>query len=92
MARANEADRRARAAPSIACGPAGVVTTAVKFDPISSVVWLNVTVAATVSFHMLDGNTITQVFQPGFFVLEIQCDTITLVSGTATFSALANAS
>jgi hypothetical protein len=60
------------------------------FSPISSTVWLNVTVAGTVIFHMLDGQSVTQAFPVGFFVLDVQCDTITLGTATATASALVN--
>lgn len=90
--RAGEADRRPVAAPSAACGPSGAITLGALFSPISSKVWLNVTVAAVVSFHTLDGDTVSQAFPVGFFALDIQCDTVTLVSGTATASALSNVS
>lgn len=88
--RLSEADRRAVAAPSIGCGPSGAIVLGALFSPISSKVWLNVTVAAVVSFHMMDGNTVSQAFPVGFVALDIQCDTVTLVSGTATASALSN--
>lgn len=85
--RISEVDKRPRSAPAINCN----VTLGAVFSPVSSVVWLNVTVAGTVIFHMMDGSSVTQAFPVGFFVLDIQCDTITLGGGTtATASALAN--
>ena len=84
--RITEIDKRPRSAPSINCNP----TLGAVFSPVSSVVWLNVTVAGTVVFHMMDGTSITQAFPTGFFALDVQCDTITLGTATATASALAN--
>lgn len=96
MAREAEADLRPAVEASIACTSVGqlpgVIATGVLFNPISSVVWLNVTSAGTVTFHFLDGTSVTQAFPVGFFALNIQCDTITNGSATATYSALSSPS
>lgn len=81
-----EVDKRPRSAPANNCA----LTLGAVFSPVSSVIWLNVTVAGTVVFHMLDGSSVTQAFPVGFFVLDVQCDTVTLGTATATASALAN--
>lgn len=91
-----EADLRPATEPSIVCTStgqsAGVIVSGTVFVPISAVIWLNVTVAGTVTFRLLDGNSITQAFPVGFFVLGLQCDTITNGTATATYSALSSPS
>jgi hypothetical protein len=95
-ARESEADLRPSTEPSIACTStaqlAGIIVSGTLFSPISSVIWLNVTVAGTMIFHLLDGTSLTQAFPVGFFVLSLQCDTITNGTATATYSALSSPS
>jgi hypothetical protein len=84
--RIGESTQRPLMTPSIFCGN----TLGTVFSPIATLIWLNVTVAGTVTFHTLDGSSVTQAFPVGFFILDIQCDTVTLGTATAMFTALAN--
>jgi hypothetical protein len=74
-ARENEADKR----PRQACAGSFTPTSGVLFNPISAIVYVNVTAAGNMTFHTLDGNSTVMALAttPGFYVFEIQCDTLT---------------
>jgi hypothetical protein len=75
MARENESDRRALAAPAGSFNPAsGTVFQAIAHKLIVTVV----TAASTFSVRTLDGNTTNLGSLPvGTYVFDIQCDTYT---------------